>query len=137
MARREGTTRRRAALFEEAAAIIERDYCLDLELEAVARQIATSRRQLQRAFAESGRTSFRDHLASVRMRQALRLLEDGSTPVRDVAVSVGYRQPAQFAKAFRRHHGAPPSSFRGARPDAGSVHDASSVPSSPPEQLAA
>jgi AraC-like DNA-binding protein len=25
---------------------------------------------------------------------------------------VGYRQPAQFAKTFRRHHGAPPSSFR-------------------------
>jgi AraC family transcriptional regulator of adaptative response / methylphosphotriester-DNA alkyltransferase methyltransferase len=35
--------------------------------------------------------------------------------VRDVANSVGYRQPAQFAKTFRRHHGAPPSSFRGAR----------------------
>ena len=26
-----------------------------------------------------------------------------------------YRQPAQFAKTFRRHHGAPPSTFRGAR----------------------
>jgi AraC family transcriptional regulator of adaptative response / methylphosphotriester-DNA alkyltransferase methyltransferase len=33
--------------------------------------------------------------------------------VREVANSVGYRQPAQFAKTFRRHHGAPPSSFRG------------------------
>jgi AraC family transcriptional regulator, regulatory protein of adaptative response / methylphosphotriester-DNA alkyltransferase methyltransferase len=25
---------------------------------------------------------------------------------------VGYRQPAQFAKAFRRHHGRAPSAFR-------------------------
>jgi AraC-like DNA-binding protein len=25
---------------------------------------------------------------------------------------VGYRQAAQFAKTFRRHHGRPPSSFR-------------------------
>jgi two-component system response regulator YesN len=33
-------------------------------------------------------------------------------PVRQVAHSVGYRQPAQFAKTFRRHHGAPPSSFK-------------------------
>jgi AraC family transcriptional regulator, regulatory protein of adaptative response / methylphosphotriester-DNA alkyltransferase methyltransferase len=31
-----------------------------------------------------------------------------------VAAAVGYRQAAQFAKAFRRSHGAPPSSFRGA-----------------------
>ena len=45
--------------------------------------------------------------------RALELLREGTMPVRDVANSVGYRQPAQFAKTFRRHHGAPPSSFRG------------------------
>ena len=32
--------------------------------------------------------------------------------VREVASRVGYRQAAQFAKTFRRHHGRPPSSFR-------------------------
>jgi AraC-like DNA-binding protein len=32
--------------------------------------------------------------------------------VRDVARRVGYRQPAQFAKAFRRHHGMSPSAYR-------------------------
>jgi AraC family transcriptional regulator, regulatory protein of adaptative response / methylphosphotriester-DNA alkyltransferase methyltransferase len=32
--------------------------------------------------------------------------------VREVAHRVGYRQPAQFAKAFRRHHGSSPSAFR-------------------------
>ena len=32
--------------------------------------------------------------------------------VREVAHRVGYRQPAQFAKAFRRHHGASPSAYR-------------------------
>jgi AraC-like DNA-binding protein len=35
--------------------------------------------------------------------------------VREVAQRVGYRQPAQFAKAFRRHHGVAPSDFRDAR----------------------
>jgi AraC-like DNA-binding protein len=28
---------------------------------------------------------------------------------------VGYRQPAQFAKAFRRHHGQSPSDYRATR----------------------
>ena len=46
------------------------------------------------------------------MARAAELLRDGSLPVQDVAAAVGYRQAAQFAKAFRRHHGAPPSSFR-------------------------
>jgi two-component system response regulator YesN len=57
------------------------------------------------------------------MRKALEMLREGRLPVREVANSVGYRQPAQFAKTFRRHHGAPPSSFRAAgdgdRPPAG------------------
>jgi AraC family transcriptional regulator of adaptative response / methylphosphotriester-DNA alkyltransferase methyltransferase len=110
---RAGTEARRRTLFEEAAEIIEREYAHPIELDDVARRLATSRRQLQRAFAEVGATSFRTYVAKVRMRRALELLREGELPVRDVANSVGYRQPAQFAKTFRRHHGAPPSSFRG------------------------
>ena len=112
MAIRTSTVSRRRALFEEAVEIIEQEYANDLELDAVARRLATSRRQLQRAFAEAGRTSFRTRLAEVRMQKALELLREGSLPVRDVATSVGYRQAAQFAKTFRRHHGRPPSSVR-------------------------
>jgi transcriptional regulator GlxA family with amidase domain len=112
MGKRDSTIERRAALFREAVAIIERDYPHQIDLNTVAAQIATSRRQLQRAFAEVGDTTFRTYLARVRMRRALELLRTGSMPVRQVANSVGYRQPAQFAKTFRRHHGAPPSSFR-------------------------
>ena len=110
---RQATKQRRKAVFEEAVQIIERDYATDLDLDALARRIATSRRQLQRVFAEVGDTSFREYLAKVRMRHAARLLREGTIPVREVAQSVGYRQPAQFAKAFRRHHGAPPSSLKG------------------------
>jgi AraC family transcriptional regulator of adaptative response / methylphosphotriester-DNA alkyltransferase methyltransferase len=109
---RDGTIERRRALYEEAKEIIESEYPSDLELDQVARRLATSRRQLQRSFAEIGKTSFRSCVAEVRMRRALELLQNGALPVRDVASSVGYRQPAQFAKTFRRHHGAPPSSFR-------------------------
>jgi two-component system response regulator YesN len=112
MAIRTSTVARRRALYEEAVDIIEQEYANDLELDAVARRLATSRRQLQRAFAEAGRTSFRTRLAEVRMQKALELLREGSLPVRDVATSVGYRQAAQFAKTFRRHHGRPPSSIR-------------------------
>ena len=112
MARRDTTVERRQALYDEAVAIIERDYPRQIDLNTVAAEIATSRRQLQRAFAEVGRTSFRTRLAEVRMRHARELLQAGGMPVRKVAHSVGYRQPAQFAKTFRRHHGAPPSSFK-------------------------
>jgi AraC family transcriptional regulator, regulatory protein of adaptative response / methylphosphotriester-DNA alkyltransferase methyltransferase len=112
MAMRDGTAERREELYREAIELIARDYAQDLQLEGVARTLATSRRQLQRAFAEVGNTSFRDELAKVRMHHARALLAADGIPVRTVAASVGYHQPAQFAKSFRRHHGQAPSTYR-------------------------
>jgi transcriptional regulator GlxA family with amidase domain len=109
---RDGTAERRAELYREAIDLIAREYANDLHLEGVARRLATSRRQLQRAFAEAGDTSFRDELARVRMKKARELLAADTMSVRAVAASVGYHQPAQFAKSFRRYHGQPPSSYR-------------------------
>src|SRR3954449_1224587 len=101
MTMRTGTVARRRALFEEAAEIIEREYAQPLELDDVARRLATSRRQLQPAFAEIGATAFRTYVAPVRMLRPLELVSEGRLPVREVANTVGYRQPAQFAKTFR------------------------------------
>jgi AraC family transcriptional regulator, regulatory protein of adaptative response / methylphosphotriester-DNA alkyltransferase methyltransferase len=112
---RHTTVQSRRELFEEAAAIVALEYPDRLELEMVARRLATSPRQLQRAFAEPGRTSFRTYLCAVRMEHAGELLRDGSLRIWEVAEAVGYSQPAQFAKAFRRHHGCPPSAFRATR----------------------
>jgi len=112
-AKRPATVQRRRALFLDAARIIEVEYPDKLALDDIARRVATSRRQLQRAFTEAGETSFRSYLQRVRMDRAAELLREGRSPVNQVASAVGYRQPAQFAKAFRRHHGAPPSTFRG------------------------
>jgi two-component system response regulator YesN len=112
MPMREGTADRRAELYREAMTLIATEYATDLHLEGVARRLATSRRQLQRAFAEAGNTSFRDELARVRMRHARSLLAENAVPIRQVAVRVGYPQPAQFAKSFRRHHGQSPSTYR-------------------------
>jgi AraC family transcriptional regulator, regulatory protein of adaptative response / methylphosphotriester-DNA alkyltransferase methyltransferase len=110
---RPSTVQRRRALYRDACEVIARRYDeTDLSLATVAREIATSRRQLQRAFAEAGDTSFSRELQRTRMRRAANLLLEGSLPVQAVAAAVGYRQAAQFAKVFRRHHGVAPSSFR-------------------------
>lgn len=106
------TIRLRASLLQEANAIVDREYAADLALDDIARRVASSRRQLQRAYAEIGRTTFRDHLTRVRMERAAEMLASRRLTVREVAHRVGYRQPAQFAKAFRRHHGVAPSDFR-------------------------
>jgi transcriptional regulator GlxA family with amidase domain len=109
---RPNTVRHRTSLFHDAVEIVEADYASDLSLDDIARRVASSRRQLQRAYAEIGHTTFREHLTRVRMQRAAELLGRRSLTVREVAHRVGYRQPAQFAKAFRRHQGLAPSAFR-------------------------
>ncbi len=109
---RPATVALRSSLYEDAVAIVDREYAGELGLDDIARRVASSRRQLQRAYSEIGDTTFRDHLTAVRMERAAELLARRSVTVREVAHRVGYRQPAQFAKAFRRHHGMTPSAYR-------------------------
>ena len=65
--------------------------------------------------------------------------------VREVAHRVGYRQPAQFAKAFRRYQGVAPSDFRAGAPRrqrrshaerAAPAHRAAQPPDAPAAALA-
>ncbi len=110
---RASTVQRRRDLYADALEVIGRRHGdPDLSLARVAHEIATSRRQLQRALAEVGGTSFSRELQRARMAHAADLLLQGSLPIQAVAGAVGYRQAAQFAKVFRRHHGESPSSFR-------------------------
>ena len=110
---RDATIRSRNALFE--AVVVELHDRLgdpDLQVDDVARTVFASRRQIQRVMEEHD-TTFRERLTELRMEHAGRLLaEQPRLPVRVVAQHVGYRQPAQFAKAFRRHHGHAPSEHR-------------------------
>jgi AraC family transcriptional regulator of adaptative response / methylphosphotriester-DNA alkyltransferase methyltransferase len=110
---RPATIRHRTSLFEDAARIVDGEYGANLSLDDIAHRVASSRRQVQRAFAEIGNTTFREHLTKVRMERAAEMLQTERLTVREVAQRVGYRQPAQFAKAFRRHLGRAPSAYRG------------------------
>lgn len=110
---RTSTVQRRRDLYRDAIEVIRRRHGdPNLSLARVAHEIATSRRQLQRALAEVGGTSFSRELQRARMDRAAQLLLSGKLPVQVVAGAVGYRQAAQFAKVFRRHHGVSPSRFR-------------------------
>jgi len=107
------TPGRRATLLAEATVAIDRRHAEPaLRLDDVAREIATSSRQLQRVFSELAGSAFRDELAEVRMQHGAALLLTTDLPVSEIANRVGYRQAAQFAKAFRRHHGVSPSGLR-------------------------
>jgi AraC family transcriptional regulator, regulatory protein of adaptative response / methylphosphotriester-DNA alkyltransferase methyltransferase len=99
-------------LYRESCAIVLRHYRRPLTVAVVARALASSPRQVQRAFDEVGETSFSAFLREVRLRNAAELLARQPLTVRQVSLLVGYRQPAHFAKAFRRRYGVTPAQYR-------------------------
>ncbi len=110
---RPSTNERREDLLRDALAVMRAEHARALSLDEVARSVATSRRHLQRVFREVHGESFRTSLTDIRLERAAEMLaEPGAPRIREIARAVGYHEPAQFAKAFRRRYGVVPSEFR-------------------------
>ncbi len=96
--------------------VVARHYREELTLEMVAGAVSSSPRQIQRAFAHCGDTTFREELLARRMSVAAELLlEQRAMAVVTVARLVGYRHASHFARAFKRRYGCSPARFRAAR----------------------
>jgi AraC-like DNA-binding protein len=110
---RPDTEAARRRLYLLARVAVARYYSRRLTVASVASALASSPRQLQRAYAQFGQESFHEDLLARRMAAAAALLiEQPAIAVADVARLVGYRQPSHFARAFRRRYGMAPAGFR-------------------------
>jgi AraC-like DNA-binding protein len=117
---RPDTLSARRRLYLLARVVVARHYRMELTLAMVAAAVASSPRQVQRAYAQFGDLSFHEDLLARRMAAAAELLiEQRSIPVADVARLVGYRQAPHFARVFRRRYGLSPAGFRKAASQAG------------------
>jgi AraC-like DNA-binding protein len=109
---RASTMIERRRLYLMARVLVKRYYARQLTLETVAKALATSPRQLVRAYDQFGDRSFGEDLRRRRMEAAVELLAKPAIPIVDVARQVGYRQAPHFARAFRRSYGVSPSVYR-------------------------
>ncbi|MGH6675101.1 MAG: helix-turn-helix transcriptional regulator, partial [Xanthobacteraceae bacterium] len=66
---------------------------------------------LQRLLSDHGAT-FNQLVGETLLRRAKVLLDDGATPITEIALELGYRDPAHFTRAFRRWMGVSPSAYR-------------------------
>jgi AraC-like DNA-binding protein len=87
----------------------------DVQIETVARALATSTRSLQRRLAEAG-ISYQQLLDNTRRDAADEYLADPRLSIGEVAYLLGYSEPAAFHRAFKRWNGITPQSFRKQHP---------------------
>ena len=81
-------------------------------VDTVASQLATSTRTLSRSLQDVG-TSYQRILDEVRKEMAIEYLRNSNLPIEELAALVGYSDPSNFRKAFRRWTGHAPSYYRG------------------------
>ena len=85
------------------------DGCPHIHL--VSEVVRLSTRTLQRRLHAEGLT-FAQVVARTRFVEALRLLDDPKRKVIDVALDLGYSDPAHFTRAFERWTGFTPREYR-------------------------
>jgi AraC-like DNA-binding protein len=122
---RERVVADRRALVQQARDLMRANlHNPDLSLNDIAAQLFISRRHLQRAFYEADSEGYRNELYRMRAQAGAALIKrDPNRPIEDIARLVGYQDPSQFAKSFRRQFETTPRAWR-ARCRARSVNGA-------------
>jgi AraC-like DNA-binding protein len=80
-------------------------------IDAIAAQLGLGSRTLQRRLAGT-ETSFQSLVDDVRRRYAERYLTDDRLTINEIAFLVGFSEPSNFHRAFRRWTGVTPAAFR-------------------------
>ena len=80
-------------------------------LDETARQLHVSGRSLRRYLAEQG-GCYQRLLDQERRQRALRCLQDGKTSIAELAFEMGFSDPSNFRRAFKRWTGKGPGCYR-------------------------
>jgi transcriptional regulator GlxA family with amidase domain len=105
-------TPRSDAPVERAIALLRADLCARWTVTSLARRVALSRPVLARRFTTHTGLSPMRYLAELRMKRAVDLLAEDERALASIAAQVGYASEFAFNRAFKRHHGIAPGTFR-------------------------
>jgi AraC-like DNA-binding protein len=92
--------------------LMDANFSKVLTVKALAGQVGMSKTKFNDAFREAFGVPPMTYLTEFRMNEAKKLLTIGKARVSQIAWSVGYTHPCNFAVAFKRHCGLSPSDFR-------------------------
>jgi DNA-binding response OmpR family regulator len=103
---------REAGMLQEAVTILNEQMSEAPNLPDLAHRVGTNERKLTELFRQQFGMSVFDYLCELRLDTGRRLLESTDTPVSLIAETVGYQNPGDFARAFRRHYQVSPRNYR-------------------------
>jgi len=96
---------------EQVISLIEASYMHPVTVDGIAAVVNLDRRYLTRLFKDRVGMTISDYLIKTRLKHAARLLAEGHSVAR-AGNLVGYHDPFNFSKMFKKIYGISPSEFR-------------------------
>ncbi|MGN7454531.1 helix-turn-helix domain-containing protein [Paenibacillus pasadenensis] len=104
--------RQERSIIDEMSSYIASHLEEDLSLQALASRFFLSREHVSRRFKQETGQTLSEHVESLRMDKARKLLSSSELRVSDVAAQVGYTDEKYFSKVFKKHSGCSPGQYR-------------------------
>lgn len=101
-----------SGLIAKAKNYINTHYRTDLSLDDVSREVDISPYYFSKLFKEETGVNFIDYLTGIRMREAKKLLLDGSHNMKEICSEIGYQDPNYFSRIFKKNVGVTPTEFK-------------------------
>lgn len=99
-------------LGEKAIAIIRREFSLELTLESCAEQLNCHPMHLWQVFKEQNHITFSQYLEDYRFQMAQKQLANTNDSIKDIAEHLGYANPQNFIRSFKKRAGCTPGQYR-------------------------
>lgn len=96
-------------LFKE---LLEQKFCTEKSVNKYASELSISEKQLHKATTTLLNKSPKQIIAERILLEAKRLLAHSNQPIKEIAYELGYDEPTNFIKYFRKHTNSTPSEFR-------------------------
>ncbi|MFD2656910.1 response regulator transcription factor [Gracilibacillus thailandensis] len=99
-------------LLMQAKEYIEAHYQRNITLEEVAETVGLSSYYFSKLFKEHFQFTFVEYVTQTRLTKAKDLLLDERVSLKEIALTVGYKDPNYFSRVFKKETGLSPSEYR-------------------------
>lgn len=82
-----------------------------LTLAAISSELGYNTKYLSHMFIKKTGISFSDYLKEIRLRQAVLLINQGLTSVKNISILCGFSDPLYFSKVFKQNFGVSPHEY--------------------------
>lgn len=84
----------------------------DFSLESISNALSYNKKYISSTFKRAMKIGIVDYVNAVRIQSACKMLEQGFTSIRDVALQCGYQDAQYFSKVFKSRMGISPETYK-------------------------